>query len=126
MTPHKHAAVIHAWADGASIEFKNTDGNWVPMSTPGFYPEYEYRVKSYEYRVKSIEYRVKRTEYSIGNTFCRLNSDFLLAQVQTFKVCLICLETGNRFKDPVSVCDPRRITEEEFEKIVDGNTFKKL
>ena len=110
MTPHKHAAVIHAYADGASIEVKDSAGNWVAKKLLSFYPEYEYRVKTAE----------------IGNTFCFLKSNFFLAQVQAFKVCLICLETGNRFVDPVYVCDPCRITEEEFEKITNSKIFKKL
>lgn len=28
MKPHKHAELIKAWADGATIQFKNREGNW--------------------------------------------------------------------------------------------------
>ena len=110
MTPHKHAAVIHAWADGASIEVKGFDGNWVAKDLPDFY--------------LTQEYRVKPIEYSVGTIFTIDASRYLLAQVGSARVCLVCLKTGNRLLDPVYVCDPWRITEEEFEKIVD--TFKKL
>lgn len=52
--PHKHAAVIKAWADGADVEFRNTlhkieiNNGWIPLSPrarPGWNDEYEYRVK---------------------------------------------------------------------------------
>ena len=44
-TPHPHAALIHAYADGAEIEL--WDGaQWMKISHPAFYPTYQYRVKS--------------------------------------------------------------------------------
>lgn len=53
--PHKHAAVIKAWADGADIEFRNpccsgeVNNGWIPLSSgvicANWYNEYEYRVK---------------------------------------------------------------------------------
>lgn len=49
-TPHKHAEVIKAWADGAEIQFKrivDPQRGWedcVPNS-PNWYSNYEYRVK---------------------------------------------------------------------------------
>jgi hypothetical protein len=43
-TPHKHAALIHAWADGAEIE--TIDCNvWGTCNTPRWFPECEYRIK---------------------------------------------------------------------------------
>ena len=46
-TPHKHAAVIHAYADGAEIECRDEpDSAWYGVSTPCFHPNKEYRVKS--------------------------------------------------------------------------------
>lgn len=51
--PHKHAAVIKAWADGATIECRTPDRrSWQVINTsptgagPCFYNDYEYRVKS--------------------------------------------------------------------------------
>lgn len=47
-TPHKHAEVIKAWADGAKIEYrqpKHEPENWEYTPTPGWHNELEYRVK---------------------------------------------------------------------------------
>lgn len=41
---HKHADVIHAWAEGEEIEiFYN--GQWIDAKTPNFCAMYEYRIK---------------------------------------------------------------------------------
>ena len=43
-TPHKHAAIIKAWADGLEVEYKN--GNqWLDATTPRWNEESEYRIK---------------------------------------------------------------------------------
>jgi len=43
---HKHAELIHAWADGAKIEMKMAvSGKWVETSCPQFYLDTEYRIK---------------------------------------------------------------------------------
>ena len=46
-TPHKHAEVIKAWADGAEIEYFNTYyGCWMAMKTQPLWDEGEkYRIK---------------------------------------------------------------------------------
>ena len=45
-TPHKHAALIKAWADGAEIEMLFTvEDNWVPTKSPSWYASVEYRIK---------------------------------------------------------------------------------
>ena len=47
-TPHIHAAVIKAWADGATIEYRGTKlEDWRPFSVcaPSWFPELQYRVK---------------------------------------------------------------------------------
>lgn len=45
--PHEHAALIHAWADGATIQVRNTAGFWqdVIHSAPSWMPTLEYRIK---------------------------------------------------------------------------------
>lgn len=44
--PHKHAALIHAWADGAEIEYKNRHGEWHLAHNPPMWAEDgEYRIK---------------------------------------------------------------------------------
>lgn len=46
MKPHKHAALIHAWADGAEIEARVTrNDQWVLVDMPVWIEDYEYRVK---------------------------------------------------------------------------------
>lgn len=43
-TPHKHADLIKAWADGAEIEIKTEDGRWA-ASSPSWQSFLEYRIK---------------------------------------------------------------------------------
>jgi len=46
MTPHKHATVIKAYANGARIESRrNSEQNWIEITNPSFDLEYEYRIK---------------------------------------------------------------------------------
>jgi len=44
-TPHKHAALIKAWADGAEIEFKHGEGCWTTVFDPSWTDVSEYRIK---------------------------------------------------------------------------------
>lgn len=45
-TPHKHAAIIKAWADGAEIEYRQVPAHgWQTVSTPGWSADGQYRVK---------------------------------------------------------------------------------
>lgn len=48
-TPHKHAAVIKAWADGAKIQFRNAEPRtWIDIAEghqPLWALEMQYRVK---------------------------------------------------------------------------------
>lgn len=43
-TPHKHAELIKAWADGAEIE-KFDGKTWREVKIPIWYPNDEYRIK---------------------------------------------------------------------------------
>ena len=45
MKPHKHAEVIKAWADGAEIQSKVSNSDWVDCSVPHWYEGSEYRIK---------------------------------------------------------------------------------
>ena len=45
MKPHKHAELIKTWADGAEIEFRWGDEEWVATSYPEWNPEAQYRIK---------------------------------------------------------------------------------
>lgn len=44
-TPHKHAELIKAWADGAIIQYKNHVGDWLDRFKPTWDPGAEYRIK---------------------------------------------------------------------------------
>ena len=48
MKPHKHAEVIHAWADGAEVQMKWESAGWQDSTDPVWYPEWEYRIKPSE------------------------------------------------------------------------------
>lgn len=57
MTPHKHAALIKAWADGAEIQVKQVDyfaddSRWVTTKSPTWNDDIQYRIKP-----KTIKYR---------------------------------------------------------------------
>ena len=41
---HKHAELIKAWADGAKIERKMSDTQWVHCNLPVWYPHEQYRI----------------------------------------------------------------------------------
>ena len=43
--------------------------------------------------------------------------EFIVAQVAPFKVCLVSLETGNRWEEPIKVENPCDVTSREWEKI---------
>lgn len=44
-TPHKHAELIKAWADGAEIQFKSQGStDWRDVSSPQWNPDCQYRI----------------------------------------------------------------------------------
>lgn len=48
-TPHKHAGVIKAWADGKPVEWREHPSDyWRLIGSPAFIEDYEYRVKPEE------------------------------------------------------------------------------
>ena len=73
-TPHKHAEVIKAWADGAKIEYrqpKHEPENWEYTPTPEWHNELEYRVKiePKKYKVDAwLVFRQDGSLVSIGST----------------------------------------------------------
>lgn len=42
---HKHADLIHAWADGAEIQLKRIDGTWYDLECPRWHDNNDYRIK---------------------------------------------------------------------------------
>ena len=53
---HKHADLIHAWAEGAIIQFKLPDGDWKDCldNVPLWNPDGNYRIKP---AIKTIKFR---------------------------------------------------------------------
>ena len=42
---HKHADLIHAWADGAQIQHHHGEDRWDDISTPRWLEGHNYRIK---------------------------------------------------------------------------------
>ena len=63
-------------------------------------------------------------KHKIGNTYTFEGETFILAQTNHGKVCLISLETGNRWNDPVSVIDVSDLTTTKWEEVTGGNNFE--
>jgi hypothetical protein len=47
MNKHKHADLIHAWADGAQIQWNdpNYEEPWTDIRVPSWCEDFEYRIK---------------------------------------------------------------------------------
>lgn len=47
MTRHKHADVIHAYAEGAEIQYKDgmASSDWTDIADPRWFSNFEYRIK---------------------------------------------------------------------------------
>ena len=68
---HKHADVIIAWANGAEIEFrKSPEHIWDAAEFPGWYENYEYRVKppTKKYRMALFKYPGVEAVVSVANS----------------------------------------------------------
>ena len=92
-TPHKHAAIIHAWADGAEIEYREypISGPWHARDNPSWLDEIEYRIKPepktdvVQYRIASIEVQSwgTRFEHNLALTFDGETGELKSAEVLT-------------------------------------------
>lgn len=77
-TPHKHAELIKAWADGAEIEiFSKVYQEWIFMPFPDWHNEMEYRIKPepkpdvFLYgNFASLNYLEQREKISGGEHYC--------------------------------------------------------
>jgi len=64
MTEHKHAELIHAWADGAEIEVYY-EGQWKLARTPVWTRE-KYRIKPQHYKLSAFDWkRVLNEEFYV-------------------------------------------------------------
>ncbi len=62
--PHKHAELIHAWADGAKIQMRNADTIWIDTDHPMWNIGTEYRIKPTTKLDLAIEALVKISLYN--------------------------------------------------------------
>lgn len=63
--PHKHAAVIKAWADGAEIQEQWPNTAWTDCYCPSWNPTVNYRVKPKNITV------TRRVYFDVGNQITR-------------------------------------------------------
>lgn len=68
-TPHKHAELIKAWADGEAIQSRPVGGQWEDAPSPGWYSNKEYRIKP---EPKKVQLRFFEDIY--GSVCCWTNS----------------------------------------------------
>lgn len=65
--PRKHAALIHAWADGGEVEYRPAGSSvWQPMPTPQWSLIGDYRIKpvsKLDVAIEALE-RIARTAWS--------------------------------------------------------------
>ena len=70
MTPHKHAEMIKAWADGHPVQYKSrSSGEWVDLGlhiSPGWEAYREYRIKPKELFVNVFKTEENNTNYRTG------------------------------------------------------------
>lgn len=71
--PHKHAAIIKAWADGAAVEGRLHDGHpWLVLKKPNWVNNFEYRIKPRVFPTTSMTLDDCRRAYnSAGDRFNR-------------------------------------------------------
>jgi len=70
---HKHADLIHAWADGAQIQFRTSNGNWADLDhCPSWSTNWEYRIKP-EPKPDIIKFINVRLQYK-DTGICRWDS----------------------------------------------------
>ena len=73
-TPHVHAEVIKAWADGKPIEYRpNSHDGWEPLDDPRWNPGWQYRVKPEEV----VDYTVVISNGVVGASYARDKTDLL-------------------------------------------------
>lgn len=51
---HKHADLIHAWADGAQIQHHHGEDRWDDISTPRWLEDHNYRIKPEQSKYSDI------------------------------------------------------------------------
>lgn len=75
-TPHKHAALIKAWADGAMIQSKSFAGVWLDS----FNPYWDYSV---EYRIKPEASDLEKYGVEVGDVWLMFDHEVRTQGVQS-------------------------------------------
>lgn len=65
----------------------------------------------------------KKTVYNTGQRVIIDKEEYILVRVEKEKVCLIGLENGNRWDNPIEVKDSSSITEEEMKALTANEKF---
>lgn len=76
-TPHRHADIIKAWADGEEIEVRDRFGKWLDVTSdcPSWLAD-EYRIKpKFE---KRYRYAFERGCWFVASNYYKDDSDFLM------------------------------------------------
>ena len=85
---HKHADLIHAWADGAEIEFKMPDGRWRITARPTWHVSDEYRIKPEEKKpvVRWLWARKGGLSYCLNSMIFATEEEAAMNPLQMFKL----------------------------------------
>lgn len=74
----------------------------------------------------------KPTGYAVGDRFRDMSLDgntytevYILSQAYAYGVALICISSGNRWRDPIHVEDVKNISEGEWEEITRNGKFER-
>lgn len=71
---HRHADLIHAWAEGAEIEYKGEYGWTEAGPFPSFHPDESYRIKP-EKKPDVVRYTNARDMYASACGYANENGD---------------------------------------------------
>lgn len=78
--PHKHAAVIKAWADGHVVQLQRTDGTWVDLegaTARRCIPSFDV---NWEYRIKPEPTDLEKYGVEVGDVWSLLSGDLVLVE----------------------------------------------
>ncbi len=69
-TPHKHAEVVKAWADGRSVQYRvNEEDKWKDSKSPSFTGRYQYRIKPEKHKCRVALFSADGSEWTSTQDF---------------------------------------------------------
>lgn len=84
-TPHVHAEVIKAWADGKPVEWREDPmQSWRLIEYPGFVKDYEYRIKPEEIVDYAVVFSDGRPCAVFTSTIARLSEYYSASNYQGY------------------------------------------